>query len=328
MCPDQAPFYDVASDMFMGFVAAPSGLGGLGDCCDCYELSVDGFSKSAVVQVTSHGQVNGLFDLLVPGGGAGQFDGCGKVFPKHSTAAQDRFGGFHGGADCATVFQDFPQDAAACKWLFAGGFFPYPVPGSDVAGDAHATSTKRVECPAALNARSGCAASGSVPVAREPARAGSHPSSSSLPTVGTVHRETPPPPPPLPPMPPPPCQNKVYDQCAGGAAFKGDACCAPGTTCCIKQGIQWEVSYGQCWPLDFTSEGKTFRDAGTDHVWECPELGVLAAQAGVSHDPMTQRSTKKNAHETKGSIAYNGDDRGKGGGASSAWDAKGSAGWG
>ena len=44
----------------------------------------------------------GGFDLLVPGGGLGDFNGCNKMFPALKSVPQDRRGGMHDPKDCAT----------------------------------------------------------------------------------------------------------------------------------------------------------------------------------------------------------------------------------
>ena len=123
MCPDQVPFYDAEEDAWMGFVAAQD-RGSTDDCCDCYELRVDGFSKRLVVQITNHGNVHGLFDMLVPGGGFGDYEGCAKIFPRASSVAQARYGGMHRAHDCEIVFGGFPDDVAACRWMFESGVYP------------------------------------------------------------------------------------------------------------------------------------------------------------------------------------------------------------
>jgi len=158
MCPDQAPFFDNVTQRWLGFVAAQD-TGSNSDCCDCYDVeSADG--KKMTVQVTNHGGVSGLFDLLVPGGGFGDFDGCSQIWPEATSVPQDRYGGLHSPSDCDKAFADnavglkFPQDIASCKWMF--DYFPWPSPGVDYPGNLDITSHTKVNCPAALNERSGC----------------------------------------------------------------------------------------------------------------------------------------------------------------------------
>ena len=116
MCPDQQPFFDKASQQWMGFVASQD-TGQLGDCCDCYSLTFN-TSQKMTVQITNHGQVAGVFDLLVPGGGFGQFNGCSKIFPHANGVPQDDYGGLFSPSTCETAFGGFPDDVAACRWMF------------------------------------------------------------------------------------------------------------------------------------------------------------------------------------------------------------------
>ena len=186
MCPNQAPFFDVTAGLWMGFVASQD-HGTNADCCDCYTLDLQGSVSHMVVQITNHGQVNGLFDLLLPGGGFGDFAGCQIIFPRASEVPQDRYGGLHAAADCDLVFSAYPEDAAACKWMFQAGMFPYPSPGIAYPGSATITRSQKVTCPASLNARSGCAATGGLSVPPSPP----HPPSSANPP----HQWSPPHPP-------------------------------------------------------------------------------------------------------------------------------------
>lgn len=160
MCPDQAPFFDSETHTWMGFVASPNGA--FTDCCECYELSLEG-GDTLTVQVTNHGDVHGALDLLVPGGGFGDFDGCSVIFPSAGNVAQDRFGGLHSPQDCSVAFRGWPRLVASCEWMFESGVFPYPAPGVSFAGSALISNMTSVVCPAALNQRSGCSATGLLP---------------------------------------------------------------------------------------------------------------------------------------------------------------------
>ena len=97
MCPDQLPFYDKLAKKWMAFVAVQD-RGTYTDCCSCFEVQLVNFTDTVVVQVTNHGQLGGNsggFDLLVPGGGLGDFNGCNKMFPALKSVPQDRRGGMH-----------------------------------------------------------------------------------------------------------------------------------------------------------------------------------------------------------------------------------------
>lgn len=81
MCNDNQP-WEVNDNLSYGFAAASiAGKTEEGWCCSCYELTftsgaVEG--KKMVVQVTNTGGDLGSnhFDLQIPGGGVGIFNGC------------------------------------------------------------------------------------------------------------------------------------------------------------------------------------------------------------------------------------------------------------
>jgi len=164
-CPDMAPFLDLESGHWMGFVATQD-LGTKAECCECYKLKTEFANTTAKeftmwVQIISHGHVNGIFDLLVPGGGLGEFDGCSTIFPHSSRVPQSRFGGLHSPFDCDAAFAEHAGAVTACHWLFAGRMFAYPSTGVPFPGDALAFKASNEPCPEALNRRSGCAATSS-----------------------------------------------------------------------------------------------------------------------------------------------------------------------
>ena len=223
MCADQAPFYEPESGRWMGFVATQD-HGTRADCCDCYELTLAHFNKSMVVQITNHGMVNGVFDMLLPGGGFGADRGCEIMFPKSGSVEQDEYGGLHHARDCAVAFEGYPQDIAACEWMFAGGAFPFPSPGVKYPADATVLEKKRVVCPAQLNERSGCSASGPAP------------SPGPGPSPGPVSPPSSPPPSPPPPSSPPPPRHcphgllKCVEGCPAQPVRRAAACYAA----CLK----------------------------------------------------------------------------------------------
>ena len=159
-CPDMAPFLDLETGHWMGFVATQD-LGSKAECCDCYKLKFVNSTVTMWVQIISHGHVNGIFDLLVPGGGLGEYDGCSTIFPHSSRVPQSRFGGLHSPVDCDTAFAESASAVASCKWLFSGKLFAYPAAGVRYPGDALAYKASNEPCPEALNRRSGCAATSS-----------------------------------------------------------------------------------------------------------------------------------------------------------------------
>jgi hypothetical protein len=99
--------------------------------------------KTMVVQSTNTGGDLGLnqFDLLMPGGGVGIFDGCAVEYGASLPGAQ--YGGVSSEAQCAS----FPAAlVAGCDWRF--DWFE----GADNPGLAF----EQVQCPAELVAKSGC----------------------------------------------------------------------------------------------------------------------------------------------------------------------------
>ncbi|KAF3916957.1 Endoglucanase-5 [Arthrobotrys entomopaga] len=101
MCIDQQPFV-INDDVAYGFAAVNiQGRTEQGWCCSCYALSLtDGpaAGKTFVVQATNTGGdlVNNQFDLALPGGGQGLFNGCSKQFPD---TPFDNWGATYGGID-------------------------------------------------------------------------------------------------------------------------------------------------------------------------------------------------------------------------------------
>ena len=135
VCDMQAPW--AANDnLAFAFAAVPAGLGG--ECGKCFLLTFDGNShnggegantsglrgKQMVIMVSNIGgdvQSN-QFDIMIPGGGVGQFNGCGNQLGIASTGAQ--YGGFI--TDCksdpscvkqkCSVFSKYPKLQAGCEF--------------------------------------------------------------------------------------------------------------------------------------------------------------------------------------------------------------------
>jgi hypothetical protein len=150
------------------------------ECGRCYELeftgtghfnqsdagSVEIRGKHMFVQTVSTGAVEaGQFDLLIPGGGVGQFNACSAQLSVNSSELGAQYGGLAAScatqssdlatrkscvrAACADVFADFPELRAGCDWyidwlsLADNPDFVY----------------REVDCPAELIDRSGLDAS-------------------------------------------------------------------------------------------------------------------------------------------------------------------------
>ena len=156
-CPDQAPFYDEETGASYAFAAASlSGQSEAGWCCACYELLFREPEGRLVVQVTNTGGDLGRnhFDLQVPGGGFGVFDGCSSAaangpaqFPEASAAAWgQRYGGLGvqaGPGACARLPSALQ---AGCRWFFERFH----------ARDNPDMRFRRVACPEQLLNRSAC----------------------------------------------------------------------------------------------------------------------------------------------------------------------------
>ncbi|TVY22363.1 putative endoglucanase type K [Lachnellula hyalina] len=148
MCSDQSP-WAVSDTLSYGFAATTiSGGSEASWCCACYELTFTSGAvqgKKMIVQATNTGGDLGAnqFDLAIPGGGFGLFNGCTAEWGTPSTGWGQQYGGISARADCDA----FPDKLkAACYWRF--DWFG----NSDNPG----VTFEQVACPAALTAKSGC----------------------------------------------------------------------------------------------------------------------------------------------------------------------------
>jgi hypothetical protein len=162
MCWDGAP-WSVGDRLSYGFVAA-SGMNYL--CGRCFHLQFNGTGhngsnpgvqslngKHMIVQVINNGGVaQDQFDLLIPGGGVGEFNACDTQWGMSDLGAQ--YGGFLTGCNgdqscvrdkCNTVFGNKPDLLAGCEWFLGwyGG------------ADNPNVTYEPIACPAALTERSG-----------------------------------------------------------------------------------------------------------------------------------------------------------------------------
>jgi len=148
VCNTQQPFV-VSSKLAYGFAAAViSGQSEYNSCCACYELTFTSGpvkGQKMVVQVTNTGADLGEnhFDLQIPGGGVGIFNGCKPQwnFPDNVWGAQ--YGGVRSLADCSKLP---PQIQDGCKFRF--GWFKN--------ADNPTMTFVPVTCPAEITNRSGC----------------------------------------------------------------------------------------------------------------------------------------------------------------------------
>lgn len=179
-CTDQLPW--VEGDTLYGYVANQD-TGDKSDCGTCFELELsataNGVSR-AVVQVTNKGGMGrdgakrAVFDLLVPGGGFGDFTGCagvpgwavytdqgGPCSHTGDTAECWRYGGFGRESLCGSAF---PGDAASqqsCRDVLFG-VFPqaWQTSAPVFRGNVDVLRRRVVDCPAALSGSTGVSGEG------------------------------------------------------------------------------------------------------------------------------------------------------------------------
>lgn len=170
MCWNLGP-WSVSPTLSYGYAA----VGSDSNCGKCYQLQFTGKSnnsttdagsqslagKTMIVQVISNGGVQGnQFDLLVPGGGVGDFDACSKQWGQ--TSLGERYGGFFlecqkqnsfnyaaskscAAQKCQSVFAGKADLLAGCNWFV--DWFGAP--------DNPALVSKEIACPEEIMSRSG-----------------------------------------------------------------------------------------------------------------------------------------------------------------------------
>ncbi|KAK6003173.1 hypothetical protein QM012_001018 [Aureobasidium pullulans] len=147
MCSDQSP-WAVSDDLAYGFAAANIAGGSEESwCCSCYKLTFTTTSiagKTMIVQATNTGGDLGSnqFDLAIPGGGVGIFNACTDEWNAPSSGWGAQYGGISTNT-CST----FPKALQpGCGFRF--DWFEN--------ADNPEMEFERVECPAAIAAKSGC----------------------------------------------------------------------------------------------------------------------------------------------------------------------------
>ncbi|KAM3067230.1 hypothetical protein ACMFMG_005404 [Clarireedia jacksonii] len=148
MCTDQSP-YAVTDDLAYGYAAVNIAGGSESSwCCACYELTFTSTAiagKKMIVQATNTGGDLGSnqFDLAIPGGGVGIFNGCTTEFGAPSSGWGAQYGGVSSVESCSS----FPAALKpGCEFRF--GWF--------MGADNPTVDFKQVECPAALVKNTGC----------------------------------------------------------------------------------------------------------------------------------------------------------------------------
>jgi len=148
VCNDNVPFA-VNSTMAYGFAAASiSGYTESTQCCACFALTFTSgpvVGKTMIVQVTNSGSdlSGNHFDLQIPGGGVGIFNGCQSQWGAPADGWGARYGGVSSDSDCSQLPS---QLQAGCHFRF--GWFAN--------ADNPSMTFVPVTCPAEITARSGC----------------------------------------------------------------------------------------------------------------------------------------------------------------------------
>lgn len=119
-------------------------------CCKCYQLTFTNTAvagKTMIVQATNTGDDlgQGHFDLMIPGGGVGIFNGCSAQWGAPSDGWGQRYGGVSSRDQCNQLPSQLRQ---GCYWRF-DWFKNAQNPN---------VNFKLVSCPSQLTSISGCAA--------------------------------------------------------------------------------------------------------------------------------------------------------------------------
>ncbi|KAI9468917.1 MAG: K-family cellulase [Benjaminiella poitrasii] len=148
MCNNNQP-WAINDNLSYGFAAASiAGSNEAGWCCGCYELTFTSgpvSGKKMVVQVTNTGGDLGSnhFDLQIPGGGVGIFNGCASQWGAPNDGWGARYGGVSSASDCASLPSQLRD---GCNWRF--NWFKN--------ADNPSMTFKQVTCPSELTIRTGC----------------------------------------------------------------------------------------------------------------------------------------------------------------------------
>jgi len=207
-CANNAPFV-VNDSLAYGFAAVNiAGSNEATWCCQCYELtftSGPAQGQVLVVQATNTGGDLGSnqFDLLIPGGGVGAFNGCTSQYGSWNGGQQ--YGGVSSEDQCANL-PSIVQ--TGCKFRFE--WFK--------GADNPSVNWKAVGCPKAITDISGCVRNGDAgytPAAGSSSSPATTTSASGSTTTGSSGSSG---------------TVAQYDQC-GGANYTGATECVAGTTC-------------------------------------------------------------------------------------------------
>lgn len=150
-CNDQQP-WAVNNNMAYGFAAATiPGMIETQRCCACFQLDFTSgpiAGKSMIVQVTNSGDdvSHNQFDLQIPGGGVGIFNGCAPQWNAPPNGWGERYGGVTSRKECDALPNEI---RAGCYFRF--DWFQ--------GADNPTMKYYRVKCPSELVAKSKCSRS-------------------------------------------------------------------------------------------------------------------------------------------------------------------------
>ncbi|OUM61087.1 glycoside hydrolase family 45 protein, partial [Piromyces sp. E2] len=148
MCNNNQP-WGINDHVAYGFAAASFANSSQSNwCCGCYRLQFTSGSvkgKQMIVQVTNTGSdlSSNHFDIQIPGGGVGVFNGCQKQWNTSENGWGERFGGISSRSECSSLPKEL-QDG--CFWRF--DWFKN--------ADNPEVVFERVQCPVELTSKSGC----------------------------------------------------------------------------------------------------------------------------------------------------------------------------
>ena len=156
-CMNQAPWK--SGNVSFGYAAI-----NMGDCGDCYQLDFPN-GHVMVVMKSNIGNLNegAAFDIMIPGGGAGDFDALTKQVQNSGVSNPDmgsRYGGFRLSCNnsvscvkqkCDATFKNLPDLRAGCLWYVET---LGRAPGSNNASwDNPTVKYKLVTCPSELTSK-------------------------------------------------------------------------------------------------------------------------------------------------------------------------------
>lgn len=147
-CNDNQPFA-VSDDLAYGFAAAHiTGRTEKEQCCACFKLkftSQKAKDKTMIVQITNTGAdlKTDQFDIQMPGGGVGIFNGCQAQWDSPADGWGQRYGGLQQASDCDSLPKELQP---GCKWRYT--WF--------ADSDNPTVEYEETECPAKLTDISGC----------------------------------------------------------------------------------------------------------------------------------------------------------------------------